>query len=162
MRDHYAAHRHAMRQAGGSSDLGDLFAINPIRRSLTLIALSIGSIVLPLVCLRGDAQMGVLIITSWFGSTGLILCTPILIWSLLEEAWGWCQRRLWPTVNQLELSPRAQNLLRRHGFVTIASVEQTPNPALLLLSNMDARTLREIRRGVSLWHYRRWQERGFR
>lgn len=162
MRDPYASHRHGMRLAGGSSDLGDLFAINPIRRSLAAVAISSASIVLPLLCLRGEAQMATLIVTGWFGSTGVVLCTPILIWSLLEEAWGRCQRRLWPTVDQLDLSPRAHNLLRRHGFVTIASVEQTPDPALLLLSNMDARTLREIRRSVSLWHYRRWQERGFR
>ena len=85
-----------------------------------------------------------------------------MIWSLLEEVWQWCQRRIWPTIDQLDLSPRARNLLRRHGFVTIASVEQTPDPTLLLLSNMDTRTLHEIRRGVNLWHYRHWQERGFR
>jgi hypothetical protein len=45
--------------------------------------------------------------------------------------------------------------------VTIASVEEAPDAALLLLSNMDARALREIRRAISLWRYRRWQERGF-
>ncbi len=45
--------------------------------------------------------------------------------------------------------------------MTIASVEETPDTSLLLLSNMDNRTVQEIRRSVNLWRYRRWQERGF-
>jgi hypothetical protein len=162
VRDPYLSHRYGMRVSGGQSDLGDLFAVNPIRRSAAVIAISLIGVIAPLWLLHGDAQTAVLLITGWLGSTGVVLCTPILIWSLLEEAWLRCQRRLWPTVDQLDLSPRAHNLLRRHGFVTITSVEQTPDQALLLLSNMDGRTLHEIRRGVSLWHYRRWQERGFR
>jgi hypothetical protein len=111
--------------------------------------------------LRGDAQMAVEIVAGWFGLTGLIICTPILLWSLAEEGWRILERRLWPTIEDLELSPRAYNLLRRHGFVTIASVERTSDTSLLLLSNMDGRALHEIRRGVNLWRYRRWQERGF-
>ena len=51
---------------------------------------------------------------------------------------------------------------RSGSIVTIASVEQTPDTTMLLLSNMDQRALHEIRRGISLWRYRRWQERGFR
>jgi hypothetical protein len=31
----------------------------------------------------------------------------------------------------------------------------------MLLSNMDHRGLREIRRAITLWKYRRWQEQGF-
>ena len=36
-----------------------------------------------------------------------------------------------------------------------------PDDGLLLLSNMDARSVREIRRAITLWKYRRWQENGF-
>ena len=58
-------------------------------------------------------------------------------------------------------APRAANLLRRHGFETIAQVERTPDSTLALLSNMDASAIREIRRAVSIWRYQRWQARGF-
>jgi len=146
------------RQGGGD----DLFSINPIRRSVGAIAVCVALIVLPLFVLHGDTQQAVGLLTSWIGLTGLILCIPVLIISLLEEGWQRLQRRIWPTVDQLDLPLRHHNLLRRHGFVTIASVEEAPDAALILLSNMDARALREIRRAISLWRYRRWQERGFR
>lgn len=161
VRDSYSMYRQGLRLSPGHSDLGDIFAINPIRRSCTVILVCAAMIALPLLILRGDVQMAVELVTGWFGFTGLIMCTPILLWSLLEEGWHLLQRRLWPTIEQLDLTPRAYNLLRRHGFVTIASVEETPDSSLLLLSNMDSRAVQEIRRSVSLWRYRRWQERGF-
>jgi hypothetical protein len=162
VKNQYAMHRHGVRVTTGHSDLGDLFSVNPIRRSLMAILISIGMMLLPAMFLDGGAQAAAMVLTIWFGSTGLILCIPILIWSIIEELWCRCQRRIWPTVDQLDLTPRAHNLLRRHGFVTITSVEQTPDTTMLLLSNMDHRTLHEIRRSTSLWRYRRWQERGFR
>ncbi len=162
MKDLYVLQRYQLCAAPGSSDVGNLFAVNPIRRSIAVILSSVAMIVAPLALLRGESQTMALILTTWFGVTGIVMCTPILIWCLVEEVWTWCQRRIWPTVDQLDLSPRARNLLRRHGFVTIASVEQTPDIALLLLSNMDSRALHEIRRSISLWRYRRWQESGFR
>lgn len=143
------------------SGLGDFFAINPVRRSLGTVITCLLLIGLPLLLLQGDTEMAVEIVTGWFGLTGLVLSTPILLWSLAEEGWRLLERRLWPTIEDLDLSPRAYNLLRRHGFVTIASVEGTLDANLLLLANMDSRALQEIRRGVSLWRYRRWQERGF-
>ena len=162
MKDHNVMYRHGLRVGTGHSDLGDLFSVNPIRRSLGVIVASIVMMLLPPMFLAGPAQAAALVLALWFGCTGLILCIPILIWSVIEEVWRHCQRRLWPTVEQLDLSPRAHNLLRRHGFVTITSVEQTPDTTMLLLSNMDHRALHEIRRSISLWRYRRWQERGFR
>ena len=118
-------------------------------------------IVPPLLVLHGDIQRAVGLLTSWIALTGLILCIPVLILPLLEAGWRRLQRRIWPTVDQLDLTPRLHNLLRRHGFVTIASVEEAPDAALILLSNMDARAVHAIRRAISLWGYRRWQERGF-
>lgn len=162
MKDSFVLYGHGNRIGSGHSDLGDLFAINPIRRSLAVILVSLSIMALPAMFLTGEVEIAVLIVTFWFGCTGLIMCTPILIWSVIEEVWHHCQRRLWPTVDQLELSERGHNLLRRHGFVTIASVEQTPDTTMLLLSNMDGRVLHEIRRSISIWEYRRWQERGFR
>lgn len=162
MRDQYLAQRYGMGSSSTHSDLGDLFAVNPIRRSFVMVIVCLLLIGLPLVLLQGEAQMAVEVVSGWFGLTGLIICTPILLWSVAEEGWRLLERRLWPTIEDLGLSPRAYNLLRRHGFVTIASVERAPDTSLLLLSNMDSRALQEIRRGVSLWRYRRWQERGFR
>lgn len=162
MRDLYVMQRYQLRTTTGYSDVGSLFAINPIRRSLVAILVSLALIVAPAALLEGDTQVIVMLVTAWFGITGLVMCVPILLWCLAEEAWGRLQRRLWPTIDRLEdLSPRARNLLRRHGFVTIASIEHAPDTTLLLLSNMDSRALQEIRRSINLWHYRRWQEGGF-
>lgn len=164
VRDFPASRHYGLRTAitHGHSDLGYLFAVNPIRRALAVILVSLGLIGGPLLLPPGDARTVLLLFGVWFGVTGVVMCLPILLWCSIEEAWAWLQRRLWPTVESLDLSPRARNLLRRHGFVTIASVERMPDASLLLLSNMDRRALREIRRSISLWRYRRWQEGGFR
>jgi hypothetical protein len=61
----------------------------------------------------------------------------------------------------LGLTPRAVSLLQRYGYTTIAAVDRTPDVSLVMLPNMDARTLRDIRRAISIWKYQRWQERGF-
>jgi hypothetical protein len=66
-----------------------------------------------------------------------------------------------PPVDQLDISPRLIHILLRHGYDTIESVDSAPDAALLLLSNMDARGVRDVRRAVAVWRYRRWQEQGF-
>ena len=102
-----------------------------------------------------------LIAFGWLAMTGIVMVTPILIWCLVEEGVKAVRRHRDPTTELLDLSPRAVNLLRRHGFETIAQVERTPDSTLALLSNMDASAIREIRRAVSIWRYQRWQARGF-
>ena len=161
-RDPRASRHSTSYQLGRQDGGGDLFSINPIRRSAGASAVCAASLALPLLVLHGDTQQTVGLLTSWIGLTGLILCIPVLILSLLEEGWQRLQSRIWPTVDQLDLTPRLHSLLRRHGFVTIASVEEAPDAALVLLPNTDARAVHEIRRAISLWRYRRWQERGFR
>ncbi len=162
MRDRYVLHRYQLAATTRPSDVGDIFAINPIRRSLAAILISLGLIVGPLTFMRGDAQVAVLLATSWFSFSTLVMCIPVLLISLLEEGWNQLQRRVWPTIDELDLSPRARHLLHRHGFVTIGKVERTPDGVLLLLSNMDSQTLHEIRRSVNLYRYQKWQENGFR
>lgn len=146
---------------GRGGDLNDLFSINPLKRSFWIVFVSWMMLIVPATMLSGDLRAIILISSAWLAITGIIMVTPILIWCLIEEAWNSVSRRVNPSIEQLDLSPRAFNLLRRHGFVSISSVEATPDSSLMLLSNMDARALREIRRSISLWRYRRWQERGF-
>jgi len=45
-----------MRITTGTSDLGDLFAVNPIRRSLTTILVSLAIMLLPAIFLDGGAE----------------------------------------------------------------------------------------------------------
>lgn len=143
------------------SECSDLFAVNPLRRSLTIVGVCLAMLLGPAYLLEGDTRALFLIGGGWLAATGIIMCTPIVIWCLVEEAWRFVSRRINPPIEELDLSPRAYNLLRRHGFESIESVIQTPDASLALLSNMDARAIREIRRAVSIWKYRRWQERGF-
>ena len=139
----------------------DPFAINPIRRSLGVVAVS--TLILFGAPLLGEpAATAVLLSLGWLAMTGLVMGLPILIWSLAEEAWRRTRRRFDPPIDLLDLPPRLHHVLHRHGYESISLVERTPDTTLLLLSNMDPRGLREIRRAISLWRYRRWQEAGFR
>lgn len=144
---------------GGGND--DLFSVNPLRRSFFITSASWLTIFFPILFLRGDAQALILIGAGWLAAAGIVFVTPIFIWCLLEVAWNHFRRKRHPTVDMLDLTPRAVNLLRRYGYETIASVDRTPDASLMVLPNMDARTLREIRRAVNIWKYQRWQERGF-
>ncbi|CAA9555009.1 MAG: hypothetical protein AVDCRST_MAG49-2108 [uncultured Thermomicrobiales bacterium] len=145
---------------GYQSDLADPFAVNPVRRSLALVLTSAAVVFVPLAIGGAVATLGMLAV-GWLGLAGLVMGTPILVWSAAEEGWRRIDRRFHPTVDQLGLSPRVEHVLLRHGYATIDEVERESDAGLLLLSNMDARGLREVRRAVSLWKYRRWQEQGF-
>lgn len=151
-----AAHRGAVY----GSDIPDPFAINPIRRSFGLIVLC-SVIVFGPIAIGGTIAMSVMISVGWLGVTGLVIGLPILVWSLAEEGWRLLRRRLRPAVEQLDLSPRVAHILTRHGFQEIVEVDRASDATLLLLSNMDARGLHEIRRAINLWKYRRWQDQGF-
>lgn len=144
----------------GGSDT-DLFAVNPLKRSFIISAFCWSVILVPIFLLEGDLQASILIAGGWLAAAGIVFVTPIFIWSLAEAGWERVRWRISPTIDDLDLSPRAYNLLRRHGFETIASVDLTPDESLMLLSNMDPRALHEIRRAINLWKYRRWQEAGF-
>ncbi|MDP9368343.1 MAG: hypothetical protein M3Q03_08720 [Chloroflexota bacterium] len=142
------------------SDVVDPFAVNPIRRSFAVVATSALLVFGPLL-IGGAFATTVLLAVGWLAATGLVMGTPILIWSLVEEGWRLIHRRLHPSVDLLDLSPRVAHILLRHGYESIEAVDRAPDATLLLLSNMDSRGLREVRRAISLWKYRRWQEQGF-
>lgn len=143
-----------------SSDIPDPFAVNPVRRSFGLVS-TCGLIVFGPMAISGDFAMSVMVSIGWLAVTGLVIGIPILIWSVVEELVQMVLSRLRPTVELLDLSPRVAHILLRHGFETIVEVERASDATLLLLSNMDARGLQEIRRAISLWKYRRWQDEGF-
>lgn len=146
--------------AAGSSD-SDIFAVNPLRRSFAIAGVCWAIVLIPTFFLSGNLQASILIGLGWLAAAGIVFVTPIFIWCLAEVGWQRIRWRISPTIEDLDLSPRAFNLLRRHGFETISSVDLTPDVSLMLLSNMDARALHEIRRAISIWKYRRWQEAGF-
>ena len=144
----------------GVPDHADPFAVNPIRRSAGLVAGSAAALFGPLL-VGGPEGATAMVAGGWLGLIGLAIGIPILAMSLIEAGWDRLRRRLHPSVDQLDVAPRLIHPLRRHGYESIALVERTPDPALLLLSNMDPRGLQEIRRAIALWRYRCWQERGF-
>lgn len=138
----------------------DLFAVNPIRRSAILVLASAAVFFGPLAA-GGEAAATALLLGGWFGLLGLAIGLPVLLLSLIEWVWNEVDRWLRPRVELLPISQRLVHVLRRHGYHSIIAVERTPDPALLLLSNMTPRDIRDLRRAISLWHYRRWQEEGF-
>lgn len=154
-----ALYRSARQSSFGSPD--DIFAVNPVRRSGIISLGSWAMLIVPAAFLRGDIQALLLIGFGWMAAAGIVFVTPIFFWSLAEVGWSRYRRRRHPGIEELDISPRALSLLTRHGFETIEHVDRTPDSSLLLLSNMDPRTLHEIRRAINIWKYRRWQDRGF-
>jgi hypothetical protein len=144
----------------GTGHLADPFAVNPIRRSSTLV-FGCAAIVFVPWFVDDEVATTVMLSVGWLAMTGLVIGLPVLLLSLVEEGVRFARRRLRPTVDQLEVTPRVAHILLRHGYESIDEVDRAPDAALLLLSNMDARGLREIRRAIALWKYRRWQEHGF-
>lgn len=139
----------------------DLFSVNPLKRSAIISGGCWSVLLVPGFLMHGDLQALILISFGWLAAVGIIFVTPIFFWCVGELIWDMIRQRLHPSVEQLDLSPRALSLLRRFGYDSIESVEATPDAQLLLHSNMDARTVREIRRAISIWRYQRWQEQGF-
>ncbi len=152
---------HAARYSSYGSAPDDIFATNPVRRSGLISLGSWAMLIVPAVLLRGDLQALLLIGFGWMAAAGVVFVTPIFFWSLIEAAWHKYKRRKQPGIEELNIPPRVHSLLNRHGYETIEHIDRTPDSSLALLSNMDPRTLREVRRAVNLWKYQRWQDRGF-
>jgi hypothetical protein len=148
------------RTSASSSTLADPFAVNPIRRSSTLVVVCAATIFIPWL-ISEELATTVMLSVGWLAMTGIVIGVPVLILSLIEELVSVARRRLRPPVQQLDISPRVAHVLLRHGYDSIDMVDRAPDAALLLLSNMDVRGVREIRRAISVWKYRRWQDRGF-
>jgi hypothetical protein len=153
--------QHAMRRSAYGSSPDDIFAVNPLRRSAAISAGSWAVLVIPAAFLRGDLQALLLIGFGWMAAAGIVFVTPIFFWSAAEAGWQAYRRRKHPGIEELDISQRAYNLLVRHGYETIERIDRTPDSSLILLSNMDARTLQQVRRAINIWKYQRWQERGF-
>lgn len=144
----------------GTGYLADPFAVNPIRRSLILVLSCSGIVFIPWL-FGEEIATTIMLSVGWLAMTGLVIGLPVLAMSLIEEAVRSVRRRLRPPIEQLEITPRVAHILYRHGYESIEEVDRTPDAALFLLSNMDNRGVREIRRAISVWKYRRWQEQGF-
>jgi hypothetical protein len=155
-----ADHRWRARSQMTQTSVSDPFAVNPIRRSAGLVVTCLAILVLPwMISERFGTTM--MLATGWLAVTGLVLGLPILIWCCGEWMVERIQRRMHPGIELLGLSPRVEHILARHGILTIREVDAMDDQSLLLLSNMDQRGAREVRRAVSIWKYRRWQESGF-
>lgn len=139
----------------------DPFAVNPLRRSATALLVSGAIVVGPPALLSSSHASLVLITVGWAAMAVFMLSFPVLLICLVELLWQAVSRRIHPSVDELDLSPRVRNLLRRHGYDSIVSLDRASDTELLILSNFDAQAVREARRAVSLWKYRRWQEAGF-
>jgi len=113
------------------------------------------------VAIGGEPGVTAMIAGGWMGMIGLAIGLPVLGLSLLEVGWEQLRRYLDPGIDQLAISRRLINILRRHGYDSIAMVEATPDATLLSLSNMDRRGLQEVRREIARWRYLRWQAAGF-
>ena len=150
----------AYRFGGDSSGLADPFAENPIQRSATVVALCFLTLKVPF-WISHSLGMGVMLTVGIFAISGLIFVTPILIWSLIEAGVIALRRRVSPDVDDLDLSPRVVHILRRHGITSVRAAERASDSYLISFSNMEPSDVQALRRAIRLWHYRRWQERGF-
>lgn len=144
----------------GGDPVFDPFQHNPIRRSAATVAVCALVVIGPFLISPALAQ-AVMLSVGWIALAGLIFATPVLVWCIIEWVAGEIRRKFSPGLEQLRLSPRLLHILHRHGFATVTDVERASDVTLLLLSNSTAGDVQELRRAVSLWKYRRWQEKGF-
>lgn len=138
----------------------DPFGVNPIRRSLIGAVVSLATITLPFY-ISDEAGSSVMLSVGWLAIAVLVFSIPILLWSIGEWISLEISHRLHPPVDDLELSIRLTHILHRHGVHTIRGVDRENDATLMLMANMEPHDVDIIRRAVSLWHYRRWQEAGF-
>lgn len=153
-----AAYR--FRQSTVGSNLGDPFAVDPVRRSAIAVTICLAIVVSPML---SGHELGVTIMLTvgWLAAIGLVFCVPILVWSVVEAGFAAIRRRLHPPIESLNLPPRILHILHRHQFDTIVSIERADDTTLLLLANIDQRDVAQIRRSITLWRYARWQAAGF-
>ena len=159
-RAHQVQTAYTFRQINAGANLGDPFAVDPVRRSAIAVAVCLAIVIAPML---SGHELGVTIMLTvgWLAAIGLIFCIPILIWSAAAAGFTIIRRRIHPPIEHLNLPPRLLHILHRGGFDTIVSVEKADDPTLMLLANIDQRDLQHIRRAISLWKYARWQAAGF-
>lgn len=138
----------------------DPFSINPIRRSLIGACVSLAVIILPFY-ISDEAGTSMMLSVGWLAMAVLVFSTPIFLWSVAEKLYRTIYHRIHPPVDDLDIAARVIHVLHRHGIHTIRDVTRTDDAELLLMSNLEPRDVDAVRRAVSLWRYRRWQEAGF-
>ena len=142
--------------------LNGLFAVNPIRRTLGLIAACLAVIAAVIVLLQGGGRGGaLLLIVAALAAALLLVAVPLLLWSVIAEAHRRHRRRTSPDLAELRLSTRTENILRRAGYETVADIDGLDDDQLLGLPRLEDHDLRQIRRALSLRSYREWQNAGF-
>jgi hypothetical protein len=139
----------------------DPFAVNPIGRSLATFVISTIAVIVPIALFSPRLEALTMISFGWAAIIGMVFSLPVLLISLCEALWNAVSRRIYPSIDLLDLSPRVRNLLRRYGYTSIDSVDQTSDDALLMLTNFDPLAVHELRRAISIWKYLRWQDAGF-
>ncbi len=139
----------------------DPFAINPVRRSLASFIVCAAVFIVPMALFPQNLEALTMVLFGWLAAIGMVMCFPIFLISVVELGWTHLSRRMYPSVDLLDVSPRVSNLLNRYGFRTIDSVDRCSDDGFLMLTNFDPKALHELRRAVSIWKYRRWQDAGF-
>ncbi len=155
----YSTTMKMQRQAG--TQPWDPFAVNPVRRSLIAFIICSAAFIVPMAFFPQNLEAMSMVLFGWLAAIGMVLCFPVFLMSVAELAWKQIARRLYPSVDLLDLNPRVRNLLNRYGFRTIDSVDRCSDDGFLMLTNFDPKALHELRRAVSVWKYRRWQDAGF-
>lgn len=148
------------RVAMQSNQLHDPFSVNPVRRSLGAALASLALIVLPFM-ISERVGATVMLSVGWLALAVLVFSIPILVWTSCEQAIRSVTHRVHPPVSELDLPERVIHNLQRHGVSTIRAAERLDPAAFHLMANMAPRDADAVRRALSLWRYRRWQDAGF-
>ena len=143
--------------------LNGIFAVNPIRRASGLAVACLLVIAAVVLLLQGGSGRGnaLLLIVAALAGAMLLIATMLLLWSVLAEVHRRYRRRTSADLAELRLSVRTENILRRAGYETVADIDGLDDDQLLGLPRMEDHDIRQIRRALSLWTYKRWQDAGF-
>ena len=128
-------------QRGAGTQPWDPFAVNPVRRSLATFIFCSAAFIGPMAVFPPNLEAMAMVLFGWLAAIGMVLSFPILLMSLAELGWKHLARRLYPSVDLLDVSPRVRNLLNRYGFRTIDSVDRCSDDGFLMLTNFDPKAL---------------------
>ena len=95
------------------------------------------------------------------GGACLLIATPVLLWTVVEQLVRWHHRQTSPPLSELGISVRLANILRNAGYETIRDVERLDTADLMSLRRVEPQEAAQFARAIALYRYRRWQESGF-
>ena len=134
---------------------------HPVLLAAVTVLICLAVTAAALVCAQDDRLALWMTCVAALGGACLLIATPVLLWTSVEQLVRWHRRCTSPPLSELDLSVRLANILRNAGYETIRDVERLDTADLMSLRRVEPQEAAQFVRALALYRYRRWQESGF-